>query len=197
LASSGLLVPKIGGPSVYPYQPEGLWEALSNKSWRYNYYQDKGEGLYRRSLYTIWKRTAPPPSMLIFDAPDRNTCVVRRETTSTPLQALVLLNDPQYVEAAKFVGERMIVEAGAELKDQLIYGYRLLTGRKPGAKELSLILNLYEEEKDNFEKNPAALKQYLSNGEKNIVRDLDQQKLAAFAVVASAIMNTHEFYTKK
>ncbi|CAN5165116.1 DUF1553 domain-containing protein [soil metagenome] len=197
LASSGLLVRRIGGPSVYPYQPDGLWEALSNKSWRYNYTQDKGEGLYRRSFYTVWKRTAPPPSMLIFDAPDRNTCVVRRETTSTPLQALVLLNDPQYVEAAKFVGERMITEAGADLEDQLIYGYRLLTGRKPRKKELNLLIQLYEEEKDNFERNPAALKQYLSVGEMKTEKNLDQVKTGAFAVVASAIMNTDEFYTKK
>src|SRR5690606_31462409 len=101
LAISGLLVEKIGGESVYPYQPEGLWDELSDKSWRYPYLQTKGEGLYRRSIYTIWKRTSPPPSMLIFDMPQRGECTVRRAATSTPLQALVLLNDPQFVEASR------------------------------------------------------------------------------------------------
>ena len=108
LAISGLLVQKVGGTSVYPYQPDGLWDEISNKKWRYPYKQQPGEGLYRRSLYTIWKRTSPPPSMLVFDVPDRSVCKVRRANTSTPLQALVLLNDPQYLEAARVLAEKIL-----------------------------------------------------------------------------------------
>src|SRR5690606_37933411 len=109
LATSGLLVPKLGGPSVKPYQPEGLWRDASHVT----YTPDTGEGLYRRSMYTYIKRTVPPPSMMTFDATDREVCTVRREITITPLQALVLLNDPQYVEASRALAERILREYGS------------------------------------------------------------------------------------
>ncbi len=113
LCISGLLSSKIGGPSVYPYQPAGLWEALSDKSWRYIYKESEGEDLFRRSIYTVVKRSSPPPFMLIFDAPDRNFCTVRRSVSSSPLQALALLNDPTFIEASKFVAGRMMQEGAA------------------------------------------------------------------------------------
>ncbi|WP_353718371.1 DUF1553 domain-containing protein [Dyadobacter sp. 676] len=130
---SGLMVNKMGGQSVYPYQPAGLWDELSDKVWRYKYLQEPGEGLYRRSLYTVWKRTSPPPSMLIFDAPERGECVAKRRSTSTPLQALVLLNDPQYVEAARALAERVLHETrGINSTDM---AFRLITGRRPDRAE--------------------------------------------------------------
>src|SRR5207342_3467092 len=113
LASSGLLVPKIGGPSVRPYQPEGVWEAVAMiGSDTRDYRKDSGDNLYRRSMYTFWKRAAPPASMEILNAPNRETCAVRRERTNTPLQALVTLNDVQFVEAARFLAQRALKEAG-------------------------------------------------------------------------------------
>ena len=128
LASGGLLVDTIGGPAVKPYQPPGLWEEKSGMS----YQRDVGPGSHRRSLYTFWKRTAPPPSMLTFDATTREVCAVKRQTTATPLQALVLLNDPQYVEAARGLAQRALAEGGGSLGDRLTFVFRSLTGRRPG-----------------------------------------------------------------
>jgi hypothetical protein len=197
LAVSGLLVQEIGGPSVYPYQPEGLWDELSNKVWRYQYDQAKGEGLYRRSLYTIWKRTAPPPSMLIFDAADRSNCTVHRRSTSTPLQALVLLNDPQFVEASRLLAERMVQEGGDTLEEQLTFGFRLLTGRYPTGKELQLLTQMYQDEKQRFQEKPDSAVAYLSTGETLRNKKLNLVEAASLATVANAIMNTDEAYTKK
>jgi len=129
LAVSGLLVERLGGPSVKPYQPPGLWEEIAMGKPRYN--QSKGEGLYRRSLYTFWKRTSPPPSLTTFDAPDREKCTVGRERTNTPLQALVLMNDPTYVEAARKLAERMIKEGGAAPAERVAFAFRLATARMP------------------------------------------------------------------
>lgn len=195
LATSGLLVKKVGGPSVYPYQPEGLWDEISNKHWRYPYLQKPGEGLYRRSLYTIWKRTAPPPSMLIFDANDRSNCTVQRKQTSTPLQALALLNDPQYLEAARVIAEKLMLEHEA-LEERIEKGFRMLTGRRAGAKELRLLKELYQKEKEYFEKLPEAAQQYLSVGEYRSKATLDGISCAALAVVIHGIMNTEEAYTR-
>ena len=142
LAASGLLVRKIGGPSVKPYQPEGLWSynAFSSK-----YEQDHGDDLYRRSLYTFWKRTNPPPSMNIFDAPSRSYCVVKREQTETPLQALVLMNDPQFVEAARVLAQRIVKEGGESAEDKIILGFRLLTGRTPSVQQIDLMKRQFQE----------------------------------------------------
>jgi hypothetical protein len=138
LASAGLLVRKIGGPSVKPYQPEGLWEEKSS-GWKYE--PDKGEGLYRRSMYTYWKRTSPHPMMTTFDAAERNSCIVRRQTTTTPLQALVLLNDPQFVEAAGKIAERSLKE-----ENPIQYPFRLLTSRYATAAELRVLVLLYDDQ---------------------------------------------------
>ena len=197
LAVSGLLAEQVGGESVYPYQPEGLWDELSNKPWRYEYTQAEDEGLYRRSLYTIWKRTAPPPSMLIFDVADRDVCTVRRRTTSTPLQALVLLNDPQYLEACRMLAERMMEEGGDSSAEQLTFGFRALTGRSPEPEEVQIITQMYEEEVDRFAATPERARAYLSTGEYPRNKHLDEVQLASLATVANAIMNTDEAYTKK
>ena len=131
LAVSGLLVEKLGGPSVKPYHPPGLYEQVVAGTGPSTYVQGKGDELYRRSLYTYWKRSVPNPAMLVFDAPFRETCTVRRARTTTPLQALNLLNDPTYVEAARFLAQRMMREGGAMPKSRIRHGFRLVTGREP------------------------------------------------------------------
>lgn len=190
LAASGLLVTKIGGPSVKPYQPEGLWSVNSAV-----YEQDKGEGLYRRSLYTFWRRTNPPPSMNTFDAPSRSYCVVQRQKTSTPLQALVLLNDPQFVEAAKVIAERVFAQRNA-LPDQLTQLFRLLTNRKPTSSELTVLNRLYEQEYRLFANNRAKMQGWLQVGDHKSTGVTDLPALAAGAVVASTVMNSEAFITK-
>ncbi len=164
LFASGLLVPTIGGPSVYPYQPAGLWEALATRN-ATSYAQGHGADLHRRSLYTVWKRSSPPPSATSFDAADRLFCTVNRQRTSTPLQALVLLNDPQYVEAARKLGERMILEGGQAGSDRVTLAFRLLTGRRPLASELALLEKLYADERAEFVKDPVAARRLLATGE--------------------------------
>src|SRR3954453_17273914 len=131
LAVSGLLVDKIGGPSVHPYQPPGLWEEISFGSGfsAQTYVQDHGEALYRRSLYTFWKRTCPPPSLQTFDAPEREFCMVRRSVTNTPLQALVLMNDTTYVEAARKFAERIVTEAPVSPRERVRFAFRCATCR--------------------------------------------------------------------
>ncbi len=196
LAISGLLVDKKGGASVYPYQPPGIWDGLTNKSWAYKYLQEPGEGLYRRSLYTIWKRTAPPPSMLIFDIADRGVCTVRRSTTSTPLQALVLLNDPQFVEAARVLAERLVRE-GTPLSDRLTKAFRLVTGRTPNSREKQLMKAFYREEFDEFSQDQEAARAYLNTGAYDWDRSLDANEIAALGIVVNGLMNTDEGFTKK
>lgn len=190
LASSGLLSERLGGESVKPYQPEGLW-AVNNTT----YEQDKGESLYRRSLYTFWRRTNPPPSMNTFDAPSRSYCVVQRQKTSTPLQALVLLNDPQFVEASKVVAARSF-EQYKTLPDRLTQMFRLLTSRKPVEKELAILTKLYEQEYRKFRQNPAKMQGWLTAGDYQLTKGNEMPALAAGAVVASTVMNSEAFITK-
>jgi hypothetical protein len=196
LAVSKLLSNKKGGPSVYPYQPEGLWEELSDKVWRYKYELSTGEDLYRKSIYTVRKRTSVVPFMQIFDAPDRSVCTVKREVSSSPMQSLAMLNDPQIVEAARFVGLRMMQEGGAGLDDQLTYGFRLITGRLPGKKEATLVKTMFAAELKKFEANPEKAKALLSVGMKPVVTDREAA-LAAMSSTALALMNTDEFITRK
>ena len=196
LAISGLLVPRIGGPSVYPYQPAGLWDDLSTKGWRYRYLQEPGEGLYRRSLYTIWKRTAPPPSMLLFDAPDRSTCMVERQPTSTPLQALTLLNDPQYVEAARVLAETVMAEQPTQA-DRFTTIFRLITSRHPTEAEMGLMESMYQDEQRLFYATPQKALAYLNTGEHPLNQTLNPIQTAALASVTSALLNTDEATTRR
>lgn len=196
LAISGLLSSRLGGESVYPYQPAGLWDELTTKSWRYPYKQEPGEGLYRRSLYTIWKRTAPPPSMLIFDAPDRSTCTVERTNTSTPLQALALMNDPQYVEAARVLAST-VLKKHSDISEALTEVFRLTTSRHPTAEEQSVLAAFFEAEYDVFSTNTQAARQYLQTGESVPDNSLPPDRVAALAVVVNALMNTDEGYMRR
>ncbi|HEV2294168.1 MAG TPA: DUF1553 domain-containing protein [Tepidisphaeraceae bacterium] len=186
LLASNLLVEKLGGPSVRPYQPDGLWDVAMGKP---TYDQDKGEGLYRRSLYTFWKRTVPPPAMTLFDAADRSNCTVQRQSTSTPLQALALLNDPQIVEAARFVSQRMLMEDGATLDDRIGWAVRLLTGRAANSRELEVLKQLYAEQRALFAADPDAATKLLKVGEKPNDETLDRADLAAGTVLAIALFN--------
>jgi hypothetical protein len=192
LAVSGLLSPRIGGPSVKPYQPEGLWEESGTGK---HYVQDKGEGLYRRSLYTFWRRTAPPPSMLIFDAPSREVCTARREITTTPLQALVLLNDPQFIEAGRVLAEQLVRHCGEDVESCIARGFRLTIGRNPTAAETIVLRRLYQEQLALFQREPAAAQKLLKTGQHPRDEALPVPQVAATTVVASALMNLDEFVT--
>ena len=194
LKVSGLLVPKIGGKSVYPYQPSGLWD-LSDKSWRYRYQHDKDENLYRRSLYTFWKRSAPPPSMLIFDTPNRDLCSVKRTLTSSPLQALLLLNDPQFIEAARVMAENSILSKEKSINKKLSTLFREIIGRTIRDGELEILLRFYNEEKEKFSKNQSKAIAYLKTGEKPMNSDIEVVNMAALATVISGMMNTAEAIT--
>jgi len=183
LAASGLLVDKVGGKSVYPYQPEGLWSM--NKG---TYEVGSGDDLYRRSLYTVWKRTVPPPTMKNFDAPNRSYCVVKRQNTSSPLQALSLMNDPQFVEASRALAER-VMRLSAKSEERLILSYRLLTSRYPSRQELKLLENIFEQVLDSFKNKPGKADELLSVGESVPGESVEKNTLAAHAVLASLIMN--------
>ena len=195
IAISGLLSSKIGGPSEYPYQPEGLWNEITNKSWRYKYKQEPGEGLYRRSLYTIWKRTSAPPAMQIFDVGDRSVCTVKRRQTSTPLQALVLLNDPQFVEASYILAENIIDQAGDQTDQQLEQAFQMSTGRLPRSNELKILQQFLKDELQRFSLKKEDAIAYLNMGETKIRNTSDPVSVASLATVINGIMNTSEGYT--
>jgi hypothetical protein len=188
LAASGLLVRTIGGPSVYPYQPPGLWEALATRN-ATKYEQGKGADLYRRSLYTIWKRSSPPPSAISFDAADRLVCTVTRQRTNTPLQSLVLMNDPQFLETSRVLAQRMIVEGGAVVRDRITFAFRLLTSRRPDSRELELLESLYADMRAEYRRDTRAALDLLSVGESRRHPTLDSADLAASTLVVTTIMN--------
>ncbi|UZR99344.1 DUF1553 domain-containing protein [Chondrinema litorale] len=196
LKASGLLNDTIGGPSVKPYQPAGLWKQLATRNATV-YIPDHGSKLYRRSMYTIWKRTTPPPSMISFDAAERNFCTVKRQKTSTPLQSLVLLNDPQFVEASRIIAERMMKESDEKIENQIQLGFRLLTGRKAGSDEMSILARLYEAELEAFKSGESNANELLATGEKARDKSLDTNELAALTMVASTLMNFDETVFKR
>ena len=198
LAASGLLVREVGGPSVKPYQPEGLWIDKGNFSSKLLHYkEDEGSKLYRRSLYTFVRRTSPPPAMTTFDAPTRDVCTVRREITNTPLQALILMNDPQFLEAARILAERMQQEGGQSVLDQITYAVRSTTGRRPSDEESRWLAEYYENELERFQKNGAQAEEILTEGKHARNEFLDPAKTAAFTMVANTLMNFDEFYMKR
>lgn len=193
LAASGLLTPSIGGPSVKPYQPEGIWKDVSSTEYK----QDTGEALYRRSMYTFLKRTAPPPTMLLFDATDRETCVVRRERTETPLQALVLLNDPQFVEAARVLAERVMALHPGDPESAVKQIFRWLTSRTPSEKQMNVLLAAYAEQRAHFAAQPDGAAAYLQVGEHPADANLGAVELAAMTAIAQLAMNYDEFQMKR
>ncbi len=190
LAASSLLVERLGGPSVKPYQPEGLWEEIAMGRPRYG--QGHGDDLHRRSLYTFWKRTVPHPAMMTFDSTERNTCAVRRQDTSTPLQALTLLNDTQFIEAARLLAERMFKEGGSSLEDQLAWAFRTVTSRRPAAREIAVLRKLYDDQRELFAADPSAAARLVTVGEAVNDPSIALENLAAGTVLAKAIMNHDE-----
>jgi hypothetical protein len=198
LAAGGLLVRHVGGPSVKPYQPAGLWEEKSaGRGALATYVQGKGDDLHRRSLYTIWKRTSPPPQAMTFDAAERVTCTVRRQSTNTPLQSLILLNDPQYVEAARLLAERMEREGGSVAESRIAFGFRVATSRAPRAPEIASLRSLYDAELSEYRRDRGGAVRLLEVGDHPRDVALDLAETAALTVVASTLLNLDETVTKR
>jgi hypothetical protein len=198
LAISGLLAPQIGGKSVFPYQPNGLWDDLAGGSnQKINYVQSHGDDLYRRSLYTYRKRTVSHPTMSTFDAPSWEICALKRPSTNTPLQALALLNDVTYAEAARKLAERMVAEGGATLVDRIRYGFRLATARTPSEDEIKTLSAGYHRYLGEFKKDPFAAEKALKVGESPLRVEHDLTELAAYATVASVLLNLDETIVKE
>ena len=199
LQVSGLLVPRLGGPSVRPYQPPGLWKEVSHfgstPATSQVFVQDKGEKLYRRSLYTYWKRTSPPPSMMAFDAPNREVCVITREVTNTPLQALVLLNDPQFVEASRHVALRILNQGLQNDTERLQFAFELALSRQPDPEELQRLTARISEEYAYFSDHPEEARKLIEVGESITPTDSPAQ-LAAWTTIANLILNLSENLTK-
>jgi len=198
LAASGLLIERPGGPSVSPYQPDGLWDdVVVGADYEGTVYkQDHGEGLYRRSMYTFWKRTCPPPGLNTFDAPEREVCTVRRARTNTPLQALVLLNDPTYLEAARALAERVMAEGGETPESRATFAFRVATARPPRPAELELLVAAYRRRLEQYRADPAAAEALVAIGERKRNEAFDVAELAAWTTVANMILNLDEMITK-
>ena len=193
LSLSGLLVERQGGPSVSPYQPDKLWDLMSNMKYR----QSKGDDLYRRSLYTIWKRTVPPPSMALMDAADRESCRISSTRTNTPLQALTLLNEKMYVEAARNLGQRILREGGTSESVQIEFGFESVLARKPSEKEQGLLEEAYQEYKSEFENDLVGAEQLIAIGESKTDPSFDPRDLAAATTLANMLLNLDETVTKE
>ncbi len=195
LAISGLLKNRLGGPSVKPYQPAGLWEDVTvNRQGKY--VADIGEGLYRRSLYTFWKRTCPPPSMMSFDAPMREVCTARRARTNTPLQSLVLLNDPTYVECARSLAEHMIRD-GVAVNDRIDAGFLRGVSRKATPEEQAILGQVLETAKQRFAANPAGAQSLNTTGATAPNAAIDPVELASWTILASTLLNLDETISKR
>jgi hypothetical protein len=197
LAISGLLAEKIGGPSVKPYQPPGLWEELAGGANEGPYVLSRGEDLYRRSVYTNRKRTVPHTTMSSFDAPSFEVCTVKRATTNTPLQSLALLNDVTYVEASRKLAERMIHEGGDHPRDRIRYGFRLATCRWPSEKEASILEGALTRYLETYRSDESAARELLKHGESSIDESIDAPVLAAHALLAGVILNLDETISKQ
>jgi len=192
LALSGLLVERVGGPSVKPYQPAGLWEEVEKRG---KFKRGNGQDLYRRSLYTNIRRTVAPPSMLLFDMPSREVCTVQRARTNTPLQALALMNEVTYVEAAKKLAERMMGQ-GATAGERIAWGFRSATQRAPDGEELRVLLAGYERRLERFKASPQSAVKLLGRGEAKVSEKLSPVELAAMTTVAGVLLNLDEVINK-
>lgn len=197
LAVGGLLVKQLGGKSVYPYQPRGLWLELNNRpGYSREYPQGQGDDLYRRSLYTFWKRAVPSPMLKTLDAPEREFCTLQRSRTNTPLQSLLLLNGPQFVEAAQAMARRLLREGGASVETKVTLGFRLATGRRPTLEEAELIESLYHAEIRRFTADEVAAKRLLQVGSDSHLPDLSLLELAAWTSVTRMLLNLDEAISK-
>lgn len=197
LATSGLLHKTVGGPSVMPYQPAGLWEELAGGASQGPYVQSKGADLYRRSVYTYRKRTVPHPTLTTFDAPGFEKCQVRRDRTNTPLQSLALLNGPTYVEAARNLAQRMMAEVQGGARERIAYGFRLATGRHPNPKELETLSKGYEGFEAKFSASLESAAQLVKNGDSPVPENLAINDLAAYTTVAGILLNLDEAITRE
>lgn len=193
LFASGLIVEKLGGPSVKPYQPDGLWKELSDV----DYVQDHGSDLYRRSLYTFWKRTIAPPTMITFDAAGRETCIVRETRTNTPLQALALMNETTFVESARVLAEKALRDGGATADEQLVFAFRRVLARLPREQELAVLRNGLARQRDRFQRDPTAALKLLAVGEWPRDESLDPVEHAAMTAQCGLILNLDEAITKE
>jgi hypothetical protein len=199
LAVSGLLVDRLGGPGVKPPQPDGLWEAVaySGSNTRFFVADSEHEKVHRRSLYTFWKRTSPPPQLTTLDAPSRESCVVRRERTNTPLAALLLLNDPQYVEAARALAERSMLEAAGSADQIAARMLRLAVMREPTGAEMERLVGVYQASLDRYQNDSEAASKLLAIGVAPPSEELDRAELAAWTLVANVVLNLDELVTKE
>ena len=201
LSASGLLVDKVGGPSVRPYMPDGVWDETSKYGNLRNYKHDNGDGLYRRTMYTIWKRTAAPPSMLIFDAPNRETCTVKRSRTNTPLQALSLLNEVTFVEASRALASRMImdgsVDGGDSVESRIAHGFQLVVSRNPTTTEMRVLADGLRADLARFRSDQEAAKKLIAFGDSKADSDITPEELAAYTLTANILLNLDEFVTKE
>jgi hypothetical protein len=195
---SGLLVEKLGGPSVKPPQPRGLWEAVGyTGSNTRNFVPDHGiEKVHRRSLYIFWKRTSPPPQMTAFDAPSREACIMRRERTDTPLQALLLLNERQYIECARALAERAVREGGKTPEERMAFLFRLATLRKPDVRETKELLGLYRDNLAEYTRDVAAAKKLIDVGETKPDPKCNPSELATWTMIGNLILNLDEVLNK-
>jgi hypothetical protein len=191
LLVSGLLNKEVGGKWVKPYQPPGIWKELANQIGENKYRPDQGPDLYRRSLYTYWKRTIPPPFMLTFDASERAVCVLKRQSTSTPLQALGLLNDPQFIETSRMLAQNAMKQSG-DLPERIDIMFQALTSRHSSQQELENLSNLFEKERQKYQQQRQLADDLLSVGVAPVDRQLPAADLAALTVVANVILNLDE-----
>lgn len=195
LSSSGLLRPIIGGPSVKPYQPPGLWElATSGRGLLAGYRQDHGDNLYRRGMYTFIKRTVPPPSMMIFDASNRDQCEVKRSRTNTPLQALIMMNDPTVLESSIALADQLVLDKRST-EDAVTYAFMRIINRRPSKEELTLLTNYFQEQEKDFTKKPANIEKTVMVGEYKI-KNSPSAILAAMTTVVQVLYNMDEAITK-
>ena len=193
LAASGLLAPQVGGPSVKPYHPPGLYEQvlLNNDNPKATYEQGKGNDLHRRSLYTYWKRSVPHPAMLAFDMPFRETCTVKRSRTNTPMQALTLMNDPTFIEAAKFLAARMLREGGSDTAGRIAHGFWLVLARPPQPQEIDLLAKSLARFRDEYASAPAEARALLDVGSADDASPeaaAEDRDLAAYTLLASLFL---------
>ncbi|MDR3406269.1 MAG: PSD1 and planctomycete cytochrome C domain-containing protein [Chthoniobacter sp.] len=197
LAVSGLLVEKLGGPSVRPYMPEGVWDETSRYGDMRNYKIDTDDGLYRRSLYTIWKRTASPPTMMLFDSPTREICTVKRSRTNTPLQALSLLNEVTFVESARALAQRMILEGGTTPEQRIAWAFKRATGREPKPTELQVLANGLNARLARYQNDEAAAQQLVAFGKSKPDAKANPSELAAYTLTANVLLNLDEVITRE
>ena len=200
LATSGLLVRRIGGPSVKPYHPGDLWRQVSHygstPATSQTYVQDHGENLYRRSIYTYWKRTLPPPGMAAFDAPNREACITGRGVTNTPLQAFILMNDPQYVEASRVLAQRLLSQVGSDEK-RLLQAFEEVTSRLPDQNELGILKAALARERARYHDNVTEAQKLLAVGESLPDQDLPPTEHAAWTNLCGLLLNLSEAVTRR